>query len=364
MRTSLRLAICLLYFTSGIISGFSPGLLSQNIYASVPSPDANVILVTLDGVRWNEVFIGPDPELAPPDPQSKPGSLFPFLTTELKTEGFLTGDLRRGEQASASTPTFISLPAYQSIMAGALQDCRSNSCGRIKVETLAERLVRESGFQKKQVATIASWSRIALAVEHTENTTFVNAGPDPLFDSDGDPQLTQLNKDQAAELPPWGDARADRFTFAQAIRYLKKHQPRFLFISLNDADEWAHKGNYPNYLSTLKQYDLWLKTLVSTLDGLGSYGKSTTLLVTTDHGRGEKKEWNDHGSGYPTSKDIWFYGRSPRTRSHVVSKGLKSDSKSAASALSHLDIRPTIEKIFGLSLHPAPSAKPIEAVLP
>lgn len=309
----------------------------------------NVILVMVDGVRWKEVFNGTDPALG----HGTVLPTFPFLKGTLGQLGFFAGDKFKGYPGLVANPRLNSLPGYQSIMAGAVQPCGGNSCGRIDVETFEERLVREAGFAKNEVATIASWNTIANAVEHEAGATFVNAGRHELEDPDAgetEAELQKLNKLQEEDTPPWGKARWDKYTFAHAMRYLKVHRPRFLFISLNDSDEWGHKNEYDRHIATLELYDQWLHDLVSALNEMGDYGKRTTLLVTTDHGRGDGDEWKEHGSGYPLSRDIWLYGQGPQTRAkgaQLLLHKSKADLR-YISTYSHLDIRPTVETILGL----------------
>jgi hypothetical protein len=133
--------------------------------SSSPDTISNVILVMLDGVRWQE-FIG-----------SRNGApIFSFVHSTLSSGGHIFINDR------VSNPYRISLPAYQSIFAGTVQDCNNNNCGRIKQETFPERVVRELDLSPKKVATIASWNRIACAVESRPKATFVNAGDAPLYD--------------------------------------------------------------------------------------------------------------------------------------------------------------------------------------
>jgi hypothetical protein len=315
-------------------------------FAAQPNTnDANVILLTLDGVRWEEVFKGVDPGQSM-DSEGTHSRIFDYLTGTLTQQGPLIGNKEKGERVTVSNPAQNSLPAYQSIMAGATQPCTSNACGRIHVETFPERILQDLQLKKEEVATFASWEKIANAVEHVEGTTLVNAGIQPLANPSSDAETDKVNREQAAEKPSWSSARLDKFTFAHALHYLKARKPRFLFISLNDSDEWGHKGDYTKYVQTLRQHDEWIKELVATIDGLGEYGKHTSLIITTDHGRGVGNDWNEHGSGYANSGSIWLYGRTPFSRSLQPGKhrGLAS-SKSFA----HVDIRPTIETLFGLS---------------
>jgi hypothetical protein len=319
------------------LSAFVPS--SASASSKAPAGEPNVILLTLDGVRWEEVFHGVDQGQSV-DSNSK---VFDFLTHTLAKQGVLYGDKQRGETVRVANKAQNSLPGYQSIMAGATQPCSSNLCGRIRVETFEERLVHDLELKPEQVATIASWEKIANAVEHVEGTTFVNAGNKAFGKPDAED--AQINQQQAQDSPPWSDARYDKYTFAHAMHYLKAKHPRFLFISLNDSDEWGHKGQYDKYVATLRQHDAWIKELVTTLDSMGAYGKNTTLLITTDHGRGAGNDWGEHGAEYADSGSVWIYGRSPYSRSADLAKARLPASKVV---YSHLDIRPTIEATFGL----------------
>jgi hypothetical protein len=304
--------------------------------AAPPAHAGNVILLMLDGVRWQEVFYGVDPELSRDDH----ADVFSFLLKDLMREGVMFGDRKKGADMQVANSVNVSLPAYQSIMAGETQSCLSNGCGRISVETVQERLVRELGLDRRQVATIASWEKIPHAVEHVEGATFVNASFQDLDDGAYDPVFDGVNKAQAQDVPPWSGARYDRYTFAHAMHYLQKHKPRFMFISLDDSDEWGHKDEYARYLATLRQYDVWIKELVDTLKAMGDYGRDTTLIVTTDHGRGDGGSWKNHGPFWSESKYTWLYGRSPFTHRPLIEEG---------AAYTHLDIRPTIEAAIGIT---------------
>ena len=213
-----------------------------------------------------------------------------------------------------------SLPAYQSIFAGALTGCDGNDCGRIARETFPERLIRELPLTRASVAVFASWRKIADAVEHAPGAITVDAGPD--------------GKGAA---PEWDDARRDADTFALAMRYLAVQRPRFLYLSFDDSDEWAHRGDLERYRASLLQYDAWLDVLFETLEAMGDYGKHTTVIVTTDHGRGAGARWTEHGPDTPQARKVWLFARGAG-----VKPGL------ASAPATHLDIRPTIEALFGL----------------
>lgn len=329
---------------AGIFTGFGSRV------ALAENQDRNVILLMVDGVRWQEVFRGADPWLAA-DETNK--TVFPGLNASLKEHGALLGNVDQGSELTLLSRVRTSMSSYMNIMAGSKQFCLTNSCGRTWIETFPERIRRALNLPIEKVATISSWGQIGMAVEHQEGATFVNAGRAPLVDSSPDEELLKLNDEQLKEPLVWEDCRSDKLTFAQGLRYLKKHRPRFLFISLNDSDEWAHAEDYPKYLATLRQYDEWIQELNETLKSMGEYGANTLLLVTTDHGRGSGGNWGRHGILYPDSKYFWLYGN--RRGIQPVTPGQYSQA----------NIRPTIETYLGLQPRQCWGCPgPIQEVLP
>lgn len=291
-------------FDGGAVAGAPLG---RNVAVASGTPVAvepgNVILLMFDGVRWQEFLHNkPDGILS-----KDAAATFPTFWSALAKQGVVYDDMTISNRAE------LSMPAYHSIFAGSTQPCKDNDCGRVTVETFPERLVRELKLAPEQVATFSSWTGIALAVEHVKGATFVDAG-------DG------------------GKTRLDVDTFPKAMAHLKANKPRFLYISLNDADEQGHAGNYPEYLAALRRYDAWMAELIAALDGMGAYGKATTLIVTTDHGRGLLWDWRSHGSR-PWARRVWAYARNPRSSK----KGLTIGGRT------HVDVRPTIETLLGLN---------------
>jgi hypothetical protein len=330
----------LLFFVFGIpplsIGGIAEDCAQSSLWTStddapqVSSPEtiSNVILVMLDGVRWQEIA------------ESRED-----IATFPRLHSTLSKDAQLFINDSASNPFNKSLPAYQSIFAGSVQQCDGNNCGRISTETFPERLVRDLKLNRKKVATLASWNQIACAVESQPMATFVNAGNQPLIDGPADSELAtndrlQLQKQWASSYYR-GVARFDEHTFHHAMSYLRRHRPNFLFLSFVDSDIYGHQHNYQGYAQALRQYDRWLNEIVEKLDTMGEYGEKTAVIVTTDHGRGSTAaSWSEHGAAIPESGRIWTYVRLPQNGSFRIVERTTNHS--------HVDLRPTIETLFGL----------------
>ena len=78
-------------------------------------------------------------------------------------------------------------------------------------------------------------------------------------------------------------------------------------MGLGDTDEWSHARDYPRTLEALHRTDVFLRELWTWLQSQPQYRDRTTLIVTTDHGRGQTvKDWGDHGPGLEGAQDIWI----------------------------------------------------------
>lgn len=287
-------------------------------------PIQKVIYITLDGVRWQDFF--------------DRSQFFKKLWDHYAEGGQIYGGEVPGRLMEvASTP--ISLPSYQSQMAGMVQPCADNYCGRIQVETFPEKLITTQHWPRKEVAVFSSWSPIEFAAQHIVNTVFTNTGNQPVYDPDDfteDEVMKVLNEKQANDPHP-NHNRRDRYTFAQAMHYLEKYQPKFLWISLVNADDAAHAEDLELYHAMLQYYDEALFELLIYLNNHDGY-QHTLVIITTDHGRGNGPDWVRHGPQFPESKRIWAM---------VLNGSLEQDrTKESQPYYSTLSIRKTIEKIF------------------
>jgi arylsulfatase A-like enzyme len=76
---------------------------------------------------------------------------------------------------------------------------------------------------------------------------------------------------------------------------------------LGETDEWAHGGRYDLYLDAAFRSDRFLARLWDRLQALPQYRGRTTLVVTTDHGRGATaSDWTDHGRDVPAAETTWM----------------------------------------------------------
>lgn len=296
----------------------------------------NVILFTWDGIRNQEFFRGTGWLLETKLPKEERGEVLNEFWRTHAPQGLVLGGNNRYMIGSRVS---VSLPSYQAIMVGKPTECRKNNCEAVTEETLPESLRTNLKLDKKDIAAFASWNRIIAAIAKDPSQITHGIFPEKFDDGTNDEVFKKLHESSLTDLPSWHGSRKDKYTFDIAHHYLKKHCPRFLYISLVDSDEFAHKGDYKGYVNSIRTYDDYLNQLIKTLDSLGDYGKNTTLLVTTDHSRGAGPLWRGHGHTTMTEKNVFLFarGRGVSPQGRTKDKG------------NHLLLRPTIEALMGIN---------------
>jgi len=291
------------------------------------APRSNVVLITLDGVRVQEMFGGLDEAVArsvvkdgraedtpawrrfwAAAPDARRRKLMPFLwDTLLARHGTIVGNQALGSVMRVTNTHWFSYPGYAEIATGAAHDAEidSNDNRRNPFPTVLEIVRRELGLEPRHVATFASWETFRWIVEHEEGATTVNAGLQRYVHPDHDLQV--LSEWQFEARTPWDGTRHDAYTWRFARAHLQTYHPRLLWIALDETDDWAHDGRYDRVLDTLSRVDAALSDLWTWLQQDPEYKGTTTLILTTDHGRGRTVEdWRNHGKDVQGAQDIWL----------------------------------------------------------
>jgi arylsulfatase A-like enzyme len=173
------------------------------------------------------------------------------------------------------------------------------------------------------------------------------------------PQLADIQRWMDDITTKSRDEHFDAFAFRAALDLIETHQPRLLYLALGEPDTWAHRRRYDNYLETTQRCDRFIREIWEKLQSLPRYRDSTTLIVTTDHGRGNTpQDWPNHGKNTPRSNETWVAITGPDT----PALGERRDSSEVVSA----QIAATVAKFLGedyLKSVPA-AAPPIAAFFP
>ena len=131
-----------------------------------------LVIVTLDGVRWQEIFHGVDPELARAHRLRdreivSAEELTPNLHQAMKG-ALVRGDT--GAEMVASGPNFASLPGYVELLSGAPATCQRNDCPRETRRTILDACREAPDTKPDGVAMIASWETLENAATADEGT--------------------------------------------------------------------------------------------------------------------------------------------------------------------------------------------------
>ena len=127
-----------------------------------------------------------------------------------------------------------------------------------------------------------------------------------------DPELARLDALQFETPTPWDSVRHDAYTFKFAQRFVAAHRPRVIYLALGETDDWAHDGRYDRVLEAYARSDRYLEELWAWLQSQPEYRGRTSLLITTDHGRGRTiADWTDHGRDVPGASETWMAFVSP-----------------------------------------------------
>jgi hypothetical protein len=289
--------------------------------------DRNLIVITLDGFRWQEVFKGIDPVLArdtryhegdsahilmryggstAADSRSK---LLPFLWGTVAAKGQLYGNRTLGCQVDVANPHWFSYPGYSEIFTGYPDPAVDrNDHPPNPHQTVLEFFNRQPGLRGR-VAAFCAWEAFNRILNEERSGFPVIAA----FDRTGGPTPTptekRINAMRTDSYKPWlNDECQDLFTHYAALEWLKTRKPRVLYVAYGETDEWAHAGKYRSYLDAAHQIDTWIRELWTFVQSDPQYRNKTSLFITVDHGRGDfnKDQWTDHGASVPDSHETWF----------------------------------------------------------
>lgn len=292
----------------------------------------NVILITVDGLRWQEVFRGAEERLMNytnggvgnvnrlrnafwrDTEEARREALLPFFWGAVAKQGQLYGNTNKGSVAQVTNGRKFTYPGFNEIFTGFADDrIISNDKRDNPNVTVFEWLFQKPAFAGR-AAAFANWdthffifnahrSGIPIWTGYTNTLNFVPGSRLAL--------LEQVHRDMN---PLWPDMDFDALYFNAALEYLTEQKPRLLWLGLSEPDEWAHESRYDHYLFSATKMDSYLRRLWEKLQSLPHYRDQTTVILTCDHGRGGGiKDWTSHGAAIEGAENIWIAVLGPDT---------------------------------------------------
>ena len=300
--------------------------------AGAQTKTENIVVITLDGLRWQELFTGADSILINDSvytrnserlkekywaatAEERREKLFPFFWSTIKDRGQIHGNRNAGSKVNVMNRYHYSYPGYNEMFTGFPQDT-TGEANTVeypnKNSSVLEFINRLPAFKNK-VAVFTSWNAFNAIFAEKRSGLFVNAGYDSIHIKK--PAFALLNDMQwhvhDAGMP--ANERSDMFAFYMAKEYVKEFKPKVLHIGLVETDNFGHEGNYDNTLNSANMADAWIADLWKMMQSMPAYKDKTTFLLLTDHGRGDKikSEWQHHGSDIEGADQIWFAAIGP-----------------------------------------------------
>ncbi len=315
----------------------------------------NVIVITLDGFRWQELFSGADETLIHkefggvrdldrirrdywrPTSEERRPVLLPFFWNTIAKQGQIFGDPTRRAGAKCTNGLKFSYPGYNEIFCGFADERITSNDKKQNPNLSVLEFLHEKSKYKNRVAAICTWDVFPFIFRSGANGLKVHAG---WTDIDDKP-LTERQRDAnelMANLPRyWPDNVFDSITLMAAREHLLRHKPRVLYIGLGETDEWGHGRRYDLYLDAAHFADRYLADLWKTIQQLPEYKDKTSIIITTDHGRGSTRvDWTDHNKDVTGAEFIWIAVLGPDTPALGVRENVEVTQGQVAATIASL----------------------------
>jgi hypothetical protein len=323
-------------------------------------PAEHVVLVTIDGLRPQELFTGADSAITFDRKASgiddttafrrswwrataveRRRAVLPFFWDSLVPQGILIGEPGTAPVTVTNGLKF-SAPGYQEIYTGKAEaDVTSNADRRYDHRTIFDVVRDRLATARTDVAAFVSWDVQGRLVSSRPDAVVVSAAVEPLPPESrvgagavlGPIQAWIHNNDGVS-------MRFDGITHALAVDYLVRYHPRLLHIGLGETDTDAHERRYDRLFDILHDTDAMLRMLWDAIQADPELRGRTAIVLTADHGRGPTpRDWTDHGREVPDAEHIWIAA----VGAGIVSRGPVHDVAATQS-----QVGPTVLALLGL----------------
>jgi hypothetical protein len=332
----------------------------------------NVVLISIDGYRWQEIFKGADSALLKNKKYRSQDSaevykkfwantekerrekLMPFFWTTISKQGQLYGNRGLGNLVSLRNKYWFSYPGRSESLTGYYDEAiNSNSYPNNPNENILEFVNKQKGYENK-VVTFAGWAPVAKIVNRDRNhMPLINP-----FEKVTGNKLTEaqvLANEVQDYLPNYfgKSVRWDMGTYALAKTYIAANHPKMVYIDFVDPDDLGHAGQYDYYLDAAVYLDAMIGNLWKAMQANPFYKNNTTFVICPDHGRGVGNKWTGHGTSAEHSNETWLAVLGPDTPAGGEMK--------EASEIHQDQIAQTIAKLLGFTFkanHPVGNVIP------
>lgn len=292
----------------------------------------NVILITTDGLRWNEIFQGVDEPMISriygnisdtnairkwlwrDTPEARREALFPFLWGTVAKQGQIWGNREKGSNVRVSNGHNFSYPGYNEFLTGIPDPAIDSNDKKLNANTNVFEWLNTLPATRGRVAATVNWDVLPWILNGPRSRIPIWSGfdvPPGTVRMEVPDALTEM-VDHGRTI--WNGVLLDTFVGFAARHAVKELKPRALYVSFGETDDWAHDGAYDRYLRAAHEFDRFLSGLWQLCQSLPQYRDKTTFLISVDHGRGPAPiAWKNHGREIADSAYMWFAVMGPDT---------------------------------------------------
>jgi hypothetical protein len=282
-----------------------------------------LVIITLDGFRWQEVFNGADSAIInnpnynanvsntkalywASAKEERRKKLMPFFWSIIAQQGELYGNRLHDNKMNVANPYALSYPGYNELLTGHVDLSIFNN-GKSPNQNLSVlEMLNTSATYKNKVAAFASWDAFPFILNKEKSSVYINSGFENVTGQNLSPAESLLNTIQT-EIEDRKNTRYDELTYIACKEYIQREKPSVVFLSFGGTDEAAHQKKYDQYLQQASNADRMISDLWQHLQTLPEYVGKTTFLITTDHGRGSSlNNWHKHGMLVNGSAQTWM----------------------------------------------------------
>ena len=292
----------------------------------------NVIMITIDGMRWQEIFTGADSALLNgyfggvenlkmtkerfwrDTPEMRREMMMPFFWGMIGKQGQIFGDPEQRCDAMITNGKKISYPGYSEMFC-VFADPKIETNDRIPNPNInvLEWLNQKPSF-KGRVAAFGTWDRLPFILNTARSGLPCLSGWKPIEDGELSEKEREINEVVRDTTRLWPDNTFDVVTAHASMEYIRKHKPRVFYLMFGETDEWAHLRRYDRYLESAQKNDDLIKRMWEMAQSMPQYAGKTSLILLCDHGRGATAlDWVDHSKKIPGAERIWMAVLGPDT---------------------------------------------------
>lgn len=295
----------------------------------------NMVIITTDGFRWQELFGGMDPVIAndksynqkdsayifnnywSEDVSERRKKLLPFFWNTIAGHGQLYGNRNVDNKVNVTNPYWFSYPGYSEIMCGFVDTAINSNGYKNNPNTNLLEFFNQQPALKGKVAAFGAWEAFNRILNEERSGIPVIASFDDCGGDKPNKNEQLINLMRRDTHKQWKSECFDVFTHYAALETLKNKKPKVLYIAYGETDEWAHEHEYRSYLDAAHQFDAYVKEIWEYIQSDPQYKNKTSLFITTDHGRGDiiKSQWTSHGASVEGANQIWCAAMGPDIKS-------------------------------------------------